>query len=94
MGHSIKIITDSDGLDPIFSRLDDLMVVGGDMVIFLISVCKVLYFDSHFHAYVISVTTQQCLITISNLLDHNIYHGHKFANNLTYIVLKYLARTR
>ena len=25
------LITDSDGLDPIFSRLDDIMVVGGDI---------------------------------------------------------------
>ena len=36
------LITGSDGLDPIFSHLDDLMVIGGDMVIFVMSVCNVL----------------------------------------------------
>lgn len=47
------LITGTDGLDPIFSRLDDLMVIGGDIIIFIVSTCKVLYFDSHYHAYVI-----------------------------------------
>ena len=82
------LITGSDGLDPIFSRLDSLIVVGGDLVVFVTSQCEVLYFDSHFHSYVISVTSNQLLFTTQSLLDHNVYHGHKF-KGLTYLTLRY-----
>ena len=83
------LITSSDGLDPEFSRLDDLMVIGGDLVIYVVSLCEVQYFDSHFHAYVISVTSHQSLLT--NLMDHNVYDGHKvISSGLTYVTLRYL----
>ena len=35
----------SDGLGPVFSCLDD---IGGDMIVFVVSTCKALYFDCHF----------------------------------------------
>ena len=57
------------------------------MVIFVLSLCKVLYFDSHYHAYVINFTPHQSFLT--TILDHNVYHGHKLADGLTYITLKY-----
>ena len=81
------LITGSDGLDPIFSRLDDLFIVGGDLVVFVVSLCQVLYFDSHYHAYAISVTPQQSFFT--KLVDHNVYHGHRVSNGLIHIALKY-----
>ena len=49
------MIVQSDGLDPIFGQINEILVIGGDSVIFGVSVCKVLYFDDHYHAYVISV---------------------------------------
>lgn len=85
--NNVYLITGSDGLDPIFSRLDDLMVVGGDLVVFVTSLCEVVYFDSHYHAYVISVTSHQSLLT--NLLDHNVYHSHR-SSGLTYLTLRYV----
>lgn len=85
--NNVYLITGSDGLDPIFSRLDDVIVVGGDLVVFVTSLCDVLYFDSHYHAYVISVTSHQALFT--HLLDHNVYHGHK-SNGSIFISLRYV----
>lgn len=81
------LIIGSDGLDPEFGQVDDLIVVGGDMVIFVMSKCQVLYFDSHYHAYVITITPQRLFICTP--LDHNVYHGHKLNDGLTYITLKY-----
>ena len=63
-------IIKSDGLDPIFGQLDDILVVGGDQIVFILSLCKLLYFDSHYHAYVISVTSNRILKLISDLLDN------------------------
>ena len=41
------IIIDTDGLDPIFGCLDELLVIGGNMIIFT---CSVSHFDPHYHA--------------------------------------------
>ena len=81
------LITASDGLDPVFSRLDDLIVIGGDMVVFVVSLCNVNYYDSHYHAYVIDVTSQRSLFC--NIHDQFVYHGHRLADGKTYISLKY-----
>ena len=70
------IIIGSDGLN----LFDDLLVVGGDMIIFHVTV---LYFDSHFHSYVISITSQQSLFSV--ILDHNVYHGHTLADGQIYV---------
>ena len=82
------LITSYDGLDPVFGYLNDLMVIGGDKVIFMVLMCCVLYFDSHYHSYVVSVGSQKLLI--SDILDHNVYHGHTLSDGLTYIPLKYI----
>lgn len=47
------VVVRSDGLDPVFGRIDDILVTGGNMVVFYLCLCKTEYFD-HFHAYVIS----------------------------------------
>lgn len=86
--NNVYLITGSDGLDPIFSHLDDLLVIGGDMCVFVVSLCNVNYYDSHYHAYVINVTSHRFVTSI--LHDHNVYHGHKLADGQTYISLKYL----
>ena len=45
--------------------------------------CKVIYFDSHYHAYAICHTSKRSII--SNILDHNVYHGHVLSDGLTYM---------
>ena len=81
------LIIESDGLDPVFGHLDEIIVVGGNMIIFVLSMCKVLYYDNHYHVYAINVTSHRCVY--SHLFDHNVYHGHRLANGITYIYLKY-----
>ena len=61
-------------IDPIFARLDDLFVVDTQYPLLLVSLCDVLYFDSHFLAFVITVTTNRQLLCHSQLKDYNIYH--------------------
>ena len=63
------------------------LVVGGDMAISSLSLSKVLYCDTHYHLYVVTVTSHWSFY--SNLLDHNVYHGHTLSDGLTYISLKY-----
>ena len=47
------VIIGSDSLYPIFSRVDDTLVFGGDLYIVLVTHCFVHYFDDYLHAYVI-----------------------------------------
>ena len=82
------LIIGSDGLDPIFARLDDLLVIDTHYPLLLVSVCDVLYFDSHFHAFVITVTTNRQLLCHGQLKDHNIYHATNVGGRL-YISLRY-----
>lgn len=83
---NIFLITGSDGLDPIFAQLDELLVVGGDLIVFIVYPCTTLYFDSHYHAYVIERQAKRVLI--SDLRDHNVLHGRKI-DGLLYVGLKY-----
>ncbi len=41
--NNVHLIINSDGLDPEFGRLDEIMVLGGDSVIYVLSLCKVLF---------------------------------------------------
>ena len=83
------LITGSDGLDPKFSFLNNLLVIGGDIIIFVVSICDIIYFDSHYHAYVIEVTSKQILVSVDDLLDFHVYHSCKLSDGLTYVSLKY-----
>lgn len=83
---NVFLITGSDGLDPIFAQLDKLLVVGGDMVVFIVCPCTTVCFDSHYHAYIVSQKTQRVLL--SSLADPNVMHG-KSVNGVTYVGLKY-----
>ena len=57
-------------MDPIFGKLNELLVMCGNVPVFSVSLCKVLYFEDHYHAYVISVTDRHNLYC--HLLDHNV----------------------
>lgn len=83
------VIIKSDGLDPIFGRIDDVLVIDVDYVMFVLSVVNILHFDDHFHAYAISVTATKKLLSLSDLPDYNVYHCHKMLDGLSYITLKY-----
>lgn len=62
----VFLITGYDGLDPIFSQLDELLVVGGDLIVFIVHSCTTLFFDSHYHAYAVENQSQRELYNKSN----------------------------
>jgi len=66
------LITGSDGLDPVFGHLDDLMVLGGDMIMFVVSLCNVQYYDCKYHVFVVDVTLHRKLF--HTVFAHNVYH--------------------
>lgn len=72
---NVFLITGSDGLDPVFVQLDELLVIGGDMIVFIVYPCTTLFFDSHYHAYVIDINYQRTLVL--NLADPHVLHGRK-----------------
>ncbi len=80
------LVIGSDGLDPIFGQLNELLVIGGDMVIFIVFPCTTLYFDSHYHAYAVNVHSQRTLV--STLADPNVLHGRR-VNHVVHVGLKY-----
>lgn len=51
--NNVYVIIKSDGLDPVFGQLDNILVIGGNLVIFVLYICGVLFFDDHYHAYVV-----------------------------------------
>lgn len=81
----------SDGLDPIFVQLDELLVVGGDLIVFIAYPCSTLYFDIHYHAYVVETKTQR--VFISHLADPNVLHG-RTVDGLWYVALKMVCCTK
>ena len=80
-------IIKSDGLDPVFGYVEDLIVLEGMSIVFVVSLCNVLFFDDHYHSYAIDITSQR--LFVSELYDHNVYHGHKLIDGYTYITLRY-----
>ena len=81
------VVIGHDGIDPVFAVIEELIVIGGDMVLFCVRHCIVRYFDDHYHAYVVDHTSQQSLKV--ELLDRNVYHAHVMSNGLRYITLKH-----
>lgn len=78
------LITGTDGLDPRFSYLKEVLVINGYLV-----VCLFVYFDDHYHAYVVNITSQNVITHIDELPDFNVYHSHRLFDGLDYISFKY-----
>ena len=82
------LIKESDGLDPKFIKLVEILVIGNSLVIFVVNDCRVLYFDNHYHAYAFELTPTKSVVNADNLYDHNVYHGHVI-DSVIHISLKY-----
>ena len=81
------VVIGHDGMDPVFAIIEELIVIGGDMVLFCVRNCNVCCFDDHYHGYVVDHTSQQSLRV--ELLDRNVYHVHVMCDGLSYITLKH-----
>ena len=81
------LITGSDGLHPIFGKVEELLVLS-DALVLLVHLVKTLYFDDHYHAYVVTVTAEQSYLLFDSLNTYAILHAHK-KDGLLYIYLKH-----
>ena len=79
------LIKGSDDLNPIFVQLCEILVISSNLVTFVLLDCNVLYFDDHFHSYVVEIKS---IITMDNLYDCNVYHAHRISGSF-YVSLKY-----
>ena len=86
------VIIGTDGTDPLFGHLIDVYVVGGDLLLLHVYHCQTIYFDDHFHSYVISDTTNMSIVCLQDLLSPFVLHGHKLfdGRSETYITMKHL----
>ena len=73
-----------------FGLIEEILVIGSNLITFLIRKCKSLYYDDHFHAHIFAKTSEQCVIDCSSLLDPAVLHcrsiGDKYFINLKYYV--------
>ena len=69
----IVVVNDSE---PKFGRILDIIVVGGDIVVFHVQHYNVLYYDDHLHSYAIISSPNQNLIPLEKLLSPFIIHSH------------------
>jgi len=81
------LIVNTDGLDPMFGKLDDILVINNSVIVFQVFKCTTLFFDGHYHSYAIKVTSERSLHL--DLLCYEVYHAHTLCNGYTYISLKY-----
>ena len=91
-GRTIKsnncyVITGSDGLHPIFSKVINILVVV-DIVVLEVILSNVQYFDDHYHAYVIENSAEKSYINYNELSDRSVLHAHT-KNDITYVYLKH-----
>ena len=82
------LIKASDGLDPIFVKLNEILVIGNSLVVFIVQECKVLYFEDHYHSYAIEILPAKSVVYLENLYDRTVLHGHMI-NSIIYVGLKY-----
>ena len=61
------LITGSDDFDPVFSRIIDVLVASGNMLLFQVQLCSVNYYDEHFHSYVVSELP--CVVSVVSVED-------------------------
>ena len=80
-------IIGTNGLHPMFGKVINILVIL-DSVILQVSHMKSEYFDSHYHAYVVSHSSHKSLISFHNLKFPSVLHGHK-RNSTIFIYLKY-----
>ena len=84
MNNNAYVVIGHDGLDPVFSSMEEVIVIGDDMVLFSVRHSDVRYFDDHYHVYVIEKQSLE-----NNLVDRNVYHCHVMSNGLRCVTLKY-----
>ena len=81
------VVLESDGLDPVFGLIIDILVLSNCLVVFHVMKYRTLYFSEHYHAYAVQATCEQLLY--DKLFCHEVYHAHRVVEGVHYICLKY-----
>lgn len=86
------VIIGTDDTDPIFGHIIDVYIVGGDLILLHVYRCQNVYFDDHFHSYVISDTSNMSITCLQDLPSPSVLHGHQLFNGSseTYITMRHL----
>lgn len=84
------VITGSDGTDPTFARVVDIIVASPDVSLLKLQSYPVSYFDEHFHSYVIYESSHVFLCLVHTIINisHNVLHSRKLHGKL-YLTLKH-----
>ena len=80
-------VISSDGLHPLFGRVINVLIIL-DNVILEVCHMKVDYFDDHYHAYVVSHTSNKSFVSFHELKYPFVLHSHK-RNDIIFIYLNY-----
>ena len=71
-----------------FGCIDEILVVGSNLVLFVVVVYQSDYFDEHYHAYVVNRSSERVIIPYENLRDPSVLHCRVICGKL-YITMKY-----
>ena len=71
------LIIGVDGLYPKFGCVNDILVLGVDVIVFVLTPCEVVFYDNHMHAYAITLSSGQMLMPYGDLSDYSVLHGYK-----------------
>lgn len=82
------VIIGSARLNPIFGRVDDILMFHGDLCILFVTHFITDYFDDHFHAYVVRQSTDKSYISSNALREPCVLHVHA-CHSILYIYLKH-----
>ena len=81
-----------DDFYPKFGLVNNILVLGGDLLLFVLTLAKVLFNDDHKHSYVVSLTANQTLVPYSHLSDPTVLHAYKSfvpSDKSLYIITKH-----
>lgn len=85
------VIIGIEDADPVFGMIKEIFVFLGD-VYFTIETFKTVYYDEHYHAYIVEATSDMVLIKSSKLPTYDPLHFRSVINltmpNYKSIVLK------
>lgn len=76
----------SDDL-PNFGRIENIIVVNDNALLFCVQDCITAGIDRHYHSFSISVTGEKDIVCLPELVDHHTFYGH-LVNNGIYITLR------
>ena len=76
----------SDDL-PIFGQIKDIIVVNDSALLFCVQDYETAGIDRHYHSFSISVTGEEDVVCLPELVDHHTFYGH-LHNGSIYITLR------